>query len=274
MKLFYCLGFMWLFCGIVQGSPNDEVLKSLAEYYKDDRTVEQIKKDNVLIAAAGRGDVEKVRQALVNGALVNSRYLDDTAFLDAGGSNYTALMRASRAGHDEVVKLLIAAKADLDLERDGKSSLYMALMAKKESIVELLVKAGAKDDPKQIRLTHDLMRAACRGFKMQPNDPSPPYPGCIGNPDEAPEIVDVLGRGANVNSRHPNGYTALMYAANLGLVDNVKLLLEKGADASLMSNDNQTALSLVAPSKLAAVTSGRRQVFELLQSRQTEIRRD
>lgn len=72
----------------------------------------------------------QVRQSLANGVLMNSRYLDDTALLDARRSDFTSLMRASRAGHEEVVKLLNAAKAGSDLELDmpfRKSSIAVRL---------------------------------------------------------------------------------------------------------------------------------------------------
>src|SRR5262245_51964289 len=109
----------------VDGS--DAVITSLAESYKDERSLEQIKKDNALIRAAGAGDVEKARQLIEDGALVNSRFMDGFAFLDEGRTGYTALMYASLAGRDEVVKLLIENKADLELERRGKTSLYFAV---------------------------------------------------------------------------------------------------------------------------------------------------
>src|SRR5579871_31965 len=95
---------------------NDDALKSLAEAFKDTRTVEQIRKDNALIRAAAQGDLEGIRAALKNGALINSRYIDGHAFLDPGESGYTALMFAILNKRKEAVKLLIENKADLEVK--------------------------------------------------------------------------------------------------------------------------------------------------------------
>jgi ankyrin repeat protein len=253
---------------------SDEVIRSLAEGYKDERSLEQIKKDNKLIWAAWKGDADTVRSTLKEGARINSRFLDPTAFLDEGWSGYTALMLASLAGRDEVVTILIASKPDFDLERHGKTSLYLAVIKDRESVVTLLVKAGAKGDPKKIRLTYDLLRAACRGFKINSGEGYPLYPGSIGDPRNAPEIAEVLKKGADVNSADPNGYTALMYAANLGRVDNVKALLANGADASLKSKDDDTALSLAERPGSSVARSGRKQVTEVLKSHLAQKSKD
>lgn len=245
---------------------NKNVIMALAEAYQDSRPIEQIKKDNALIRAAAQGDVAAVRAALRSGALVNSRYIDGYAFLSEGASGYTALMRASSAGHAEVVKMLIDAKADGDLERRGRTSLYMAVRTGRDEVVKLLVAAGAKGDPRQMRLTHDLLCAACRGFRNRAGEGFPLYPGSVGDPDTAPEIVDVLKRGADVNVADPQGYTALMYAANLGLVENVKVLLASGADAGRKSRHGETALSLAVRPESSVAQAERRQVAELLKA--------
>jgi hypothetical protein len=273
---------------------DEDTIKLMAKAYKDQRSVEQIKKDNALIRAAAKGDVDGVRKTLSSGALVNSYHIDGCVGFGDDASGYTALMWASQAGHVGVVKLLIESKADLNLEcrnlaERGRTSLYMAVIYRQEAVVKLLVKAGAKGDPKQIRLTRELLRAACRGFKMRVGEGYPPYPGFIGDPGEAQErnalreikpaakelgvgsrgdpreIKEVLKRGADVNSADPRGHTALMYAANLGLVDNVKALLAKGADPSLKTRYGETALSLAVGDSSAA-RAGRREVVELLKT--------
>ena len=45
-----------------------------------------------------------------------------------------------------------------------------------------------------------------------------------------PDIAAVLKRGAAVNTPDPKGFTALMRAAKLGLVDNVETLLANSAE--------------------------------------------
>lgn len=75
---------------------NESVIKALAEAHKDSRTIEQIRKNNALIRAASKRDVESVRTALKNGALVNSRYLDGYAFVTEGVSGYSRTLNALR----------------------------------------------------------------------------------------------------------------------------------------------------------------------------------
>ena len=67
-----------------------------------------------------------------------------------------------------------------------------------------------------------------------------------------------------MNTPNPKGYTAVMYAANLGLVENVKTLLANGADATLKSSDGETALSLAEREDPLFRLEERRQVVKLL----------
>jgi ankyrin repeat protein len=56
-----------------------------------------------------------------------------------------------------------------------------------------------------------------------------------------------------------------MYAANLGLVGNVKLLLARGADATRKNKQGDTALSLLEGDSSVA-RAERREVAELLRT--------
>jgi RNA polymerase sigma factor (sigma-70 family) len=248
---------------------DEAFIKSMAEAYKDKRTIEQIRKDNALIRAAGDGDREAVRKALKAGARINSYYIDGYAAFGSDGSGYTALMFAGDEGHADVVKLLIECHVDLNIRcvnprYEGETALYRAVVRDKNAVVDLLVKAGAKGTPKEIRLGLDLRRAACRGFKLRKGEGYPNYPGNAGG-DKALEIAEVLKRGADINAADPQGYTPLMYAANLGLVENVKTLLAYGANATLTTRYGVTALS-IAEEESSYARADRRQVVELLKA--------
>jgi uncharacterized protein (TIGR03067 family) len=255
---------------------DEDSIKLMANAYGDKRTIAQIRLDNALIRAAANGDVQGIRKALKAGAGINSYYVDGYAAFGSDGSGYTALLVAIRQGKVEVVKLLIEAKADLNLKcinprYAGETALYRAVERKREPIVDLLVKAGAKGNPKQVRLGIEMRRAACRGFKLKEGQGYPNYPGNAGG-DGSLEIAEVLKRGANINAPDPAGYTPLMYAANLGLVENVKILLAQGADATLKtyasvtSKGGVTALSL-AMTDSSCARAERRKVVELLKAR-------
>ena len=74
---------------------------------------------------------------------------------------------------------------------------------------------------------NDLHRAACEG--------------CI------PRTVALLARGTlDINQRCPAGYTALMGGASQGHATIVRILLNKGAETSIMTDDGLDALHLAA----------------------------
>src|SRR5205814_7283 len=61
----------------------------------------------------------------------------------------TALYRAAKNGHEAVVKLLLEAKADVNVrDESGRTALYMATENGHEGVVKLLLeaKADAKDE--------------------------------------------------------------------------------------------------------------------------------
>jgi ankyrin repeat protein len=252
-----------------------DFIKGMAkDVYKDTRSLAQIFKDNALIRAAGHGDLKAIRNALKAGALVNSIYLDGCAAFGSDASGEAALLWAIDGNHLEAVNVLIEAKADVNLKsvnlwRDGETAVYRAVKQDRAKIVEALVKAGAKEKPEQIRLGIEMRRAACRGFKLKEGQGYPRYPGNASGKD-APKIADVLKRGGDINAPDPAGYTPLMYAANLGLVENVKILLANGADAtrqtyaSPTSTGGTTALSL-AEEESSFAPAERRQVVAILE---------
>ena len=61
------------------------------------------------------------------------------------------------------------------------------------------------------------------------------------------------GRGANINLQGADGQTPLMDASMLGHFDVLRLLLSRGADQGLQSDDGSTALHLAVASGDAAV---------------------
>jgi ankyrin repeat protein len=222
--------------------PGAPLIRLFKEKLKDKRAVEQIRKDNAFIRTAGAGDLEAVRNGLRSGAIIDSPYFDSDLY---GKTGATALMFAVFSKRTETVKLLLEHKPNLELEDlDGKTALYLAVTSGDNEIINLLVKAGAKQDPSKIRLTEELLRAACKGYKREPHDPLPRYPGAYDDCENAADLTTVLKKGADVNLRNRKGYTALMFAANLALVENVRTLLDHGADPTIQAANGDTALSL------------------------------
>jgi len=58
------------------------------------------------------------------------------------------------------------------------------------------------------------------------------------------DAATLIIAGTNPNIQNNDGETALMWAAGLGYIDIVKLLLNKGADINIKDNDGNTALNI------------------------------
>lgn len=123
----------------------------------------------------------------------------------------TPLFLASQEGHIDLVRLLIANGASLELsDEDGISPLYIASYQGHADVVEILLNAGA--DPNQLGKdsTSALYIAAQEGYA---------------------QIVQMLAeRGANINAPDREGTTPLLMASQEGRTASVAVLLAHGAD--------------------------------------------
>lgn len=87
----------------------------------------------------------------------------------------------------------------------------------------------------------DGMRALLdRGAQVNLPGWSPLHYAATGPEPQAVKLL--LDRGAAIDSKAPNATTALMMAAQYGAEDNVTLLLERGADATLKNDVGQGIL--------------------------------
>lgn len=200
------------------------------------------------------------------GNLAEVRRLLDTPGTNVNAQNElgrTALSWASSKGHIEVVKALLAAGADKNLQDGiGKDTpLIWALENRHREIAMLLITAGAN-----VNLTNTLGKSAL--FYAEDYDmlealfSSGADPDIIdenndtvlgiwagegyGNPDEEDEqesIVElILEAGADTELGH-HGMTPLIRAAGKGGdLRNVNSLIEYGADVNAISDRNNTPL--------------------------------
>ncbi|CAJ3076746.1 ankyrin repeat domain-containing protein [Burkholderia pseudomallei] len=166
--------------------------------------------DDALVGAAERGELDRVRQAMAQGA--NARAVD--------GLGRTALMRAARQGHAQVVRELLpvsdpAARCD---ER-GKTALMMAAeWGHAECVRELLPHSAEVPD---YHGRTPLMSAARQGHA---------------------QVLRELLPVSDPNTRHrDDGKTALIMAAERGHVECVRTLLPH-SDANRRGWSGQNAL--------------------------------
>ena len=120
---------------------------------------------------------------------------------------------ASQYGNLEIVKLLISYHTNLELKDEKETTaLIRASQNGHLDIIKELVNNDADIETHQGAI---LQRAAENGYK---------------------EVIEYfLKKGVNVNSKGPDGSTALAHASILNQLDIVKYLLKNGADVNAES---------------------------------------
>jgi ankyrin repeat protein len=159
--------------------------------------------------------------------LMGSEEVDLDKKDDFGGQ--TLLVYAARGGHEDLVKLLLNAGADIEAKTNsGITALMEAAESNEEKVVELLLDRGADIHAKDNDGSTALMIVAVQQ-------------GCK-------EMVELLlDRGADIHAKDNDGSTALMMvAARQGCKEMVELLLDRGADIHAEKEDGSTALIVAA----------------------------
>ena len=164
------------------------------------------------------GDVAGVQTELDKGTDVNAKREDGS----------TPLHGAAEGGHEEIVKLLIAAGADLHattvpmLGGGGWTPLHSAARLGHRGIVELLIEKGTDVNAMDSSGKSALHDAALEGHK---------------------EIVELLiTKGADLNAESGYYGTPLHMAAGIGHEEIVELLIANGADMNLKDGFGRTPL--------------------------------
>ena len=185
-----------------------------------DASEEQV--SDLLRAAADGAEVESTLQLPQDPNLRRRSDGDadaDKDFADSDGR--TALMWASRAGHVEVVSLLLDAGPDKDsADNDGRTALMWASGAGRVEVVRLLLDAGADMEFADNAGRTALMTASRAGRV---------------------EIVRLLlDAGADMEFADNAGCTALMWAQRALRVEVVSLLLDAGDEKDLADRHGRT----------------------------------
>ena len=144
------------------------------------------------------------------------------ASADANATTWTGetmLMAAAASGNPDAVKALLAAGAKVNAAepRRGQTALMWAISEQWPSIAKILIEAGADVNAS----TH--MRKEAGFTPMQVN-----------------------GYGAVISATPLGSYTPLLFAARVGDLDTVKLLLDKGAKIDWASPEDGTALLIAS----------------------------
>jgi uncharacterized protein len=164
--------------------------------------------DGTVVDAARLGDATAVRTLLKAGADVNA----------AQGDGMTALHWAAQKGDANMVAMLLSAGGNVraTTRLGGYTPMHLASQAGHPTVVAALLAAGAGADVTTSTGASPLMLAARSG-----------------NVESATRLIE---NGASLDAKETtHGQTALMVAAGLNRADVVRLLLARGADATLAS---------------------------------------
>ena len=165
--------------GVINGTDEhdkqqlDKMLKIAQEknYKEIEKLLKSAEKQDTLINASKRGDIDAVKKLITNKIRINiQNQMGDTALIKAAGNGYTdivkiliqngadvnavsfwggtALIEATLEGYEEIVKLLLEAGADVNAKtEDGNTALNYASKKGYRNIVKLLKGDNAPDTP-------------------------------------------------------------------------------------------------------------------------------
>jgi ankyrin repeat protein len=258
---------------------------------KIEKFLKMFSKPDDIWSAAGRGDMEAVKNFIAQGADVNGKQDEE---------RYTPLHFAAKAGHLESVKELVRlgakinartaygylpihlaiegnAKQDLidyfldagiDINKDikgGGTILSLAALCHNEQLVQHLLSRGA--DPnggadqspmvsaassRNIKIVDILLQAGTK-VNVEPRKDSPLEIAALYGQIEMMKLL--LANGANPNHRDYQNQTALMSAVMSKKIEAVQMLLEAGADVNVKSIDERTALDRAEWQKLPEIAT-------------------
>lgn len=241
----------------------------------------EISADDVeaFLKAAAEGD-EAAAQRGIDSGLV--KMTGDGPTIDHSvRRGWSALHWATWTAKPQIVKLLLAAGADTELQTPNHGDqrpLHMAVSLEKSEIVKLLLDARANTEAVDGAGAMPLLEAVSRAnaeivmlllaANANTEAESEFQDGItslhLAVREHQPEIVKILlDAGANVEAKDYNGDTPLIMAAEMELPDLVKMLLDKGADPRVQANFHRTARSVALENEeLATLLEGAEQDWD------------
>ncbi len=190
----------------------------------------------------------------------------------------TALCRAAKSGHQEIVKILLEHNANLEQAgNDGRTPLSLA---SKPGVIRLLLESGADPESRDILgrtplsyaimsphslLSIDLLLDKCAALESKDNCGRTALSHAAKEGSGLEVIKVLLDRGADIESRDNSGQTPLFYTAVSGSAEKVRLLLDRGASIESKDDGGRTPLSY------ATQLSYRRDVVNVLLDRGADV---
>jgi len=197
---------------------------------------------HILMSAAQSGDLERLTHIIEDGAdMYLEGYHGDDISDDYRGR--TPLHIASQYGHDNVVSFLLEKGANpfATTSNDGRNALHIATRENKINVARLLLEQGKAHNPYDDKQVSYENIATYQGIHGK-------IPLHLAAERTGPDFVKLLIKAnpEGLNTQDQQGWTPLHYAAEKGNFPNVLLLLDSGADSSIVNNDGRTPLHYAA----------------------------
>jgi len=182
-------------------------------------------------------------------------------FSTARADSYVDFFRAVNVDNARTVGELLAQGFDPNTKSEsGQVALYLVMRDDSPKVAAALLASPALNvDAANAMGETPLMMAALkgrlewakklieRGAKVQKPGWSPLHYAATGPSTEL--LALLLDRGADINALAPNRNTPLMMAARYGTEENVKLLLQRGANKALINDRNLSAADMAKTSE-------------------------
>ena len=273
---------------MVARAGDPDAVRALLQYGADPNVTEPTRGQTPLMHAAAAGNVEAIRVLVYEGspttdfrADVNARstgperkprvggriprindplglrsHRDPTWAINLQGWTMTPINWASREGHIEAVKELLAAGADVNdakQETDGRTNLILAIENRHYELAGYLLDQGADPNlgPGYTAL-HQIAWTRRLNGKFGPLNPV-----ATGTLDSLDLAKKILASGVDIDAQmeqsFADGYrnrmirfgaTAFLLSSKLVDLPMMKLLVEHGADIHILNLDNDTPLIL------------------------------
>jgi uncharacterized protein len=244
-----------------------EVVEQLLDRGADPNAKESGLGETALMWAAARNQTAAMRTLIGGGADLNAqstvlkfaRPRTPITVLPRGG--WTPLMYAARQGAIEAALVLVTAGADLDVtDPDGTTALVLAIINAHYDLAAMLIEKGADPNVADERGMAALYAAI--DMHTLPRLFGSPGPRTSDKLDSVDVVKRLLARAANPNAQLKSpvlqrlhtpgdptlgeGATPFMRAAKSGDLVAMHLLLDKGADPSVVQKNGTTALIVAA----------------------------
>jgi ankyrin repeat protein len=227
---------------------NAESIETLLAHGAEVDEVEAWRGQTALMWAAAQNQVAAVDALLAAGADPNAR----------SGRGFTPVLFAAREGHVDVLGALVRAGADVDdaLPSNGMSALVLAVYNAQYDFAKALLDLGADPDAAGNGWTalHQVV------WTRNPNlGRNPPFPVPLGDLDAFDLVRALAAAGANLDARQTGeprdgnrnvlnriGSTPFLQAAKVADAAMMQLLVDLGADPSLVTEEGATPLMAAA----------------------------